>query len=429
MKLQYIAALMTAVSVFAVNAEEPAPFPDWGKPYAVTSGPHEHLLASYYGINSWSPNQRYVSVLRTDLNGRLPEAGERCTLGLVDLKDGNKFIPVTTTACWNFQEATMAHWLNDDEIIFNDVRDGKFKAVVINWRTKKERVLPMPISAVSTDMKWALSINYARLSIVRPDYGYAGDGQDPRETVEWPDDDGLWKMDLKTGETKLILSVAAARRLMPATEEVKGKPGRPLAYFCHTIISKDDAKIFFLARSINWFDKKIHKTSPWETTSLTVNSDGTELRRCFKDGWKGSHFNWAPDGSHKLLVTAVWNGEKREPGSRFDWSPVEFTVGEEEKVRRIGGGALDWDWHCLYSPDGKFMSGETYWTKNFERPWILVRLSDGITKPIGSFYVPKEYRTTHWRCDLHARYRPDGRQIAFNSVHEGSRQVYFFDIK
>ncbi|MBP3407454.1 MAG: PD40 domain-containing protein [Kiritimatiellae bacterium] len=24
---------------------------------------------------------------------------------------------------------------------------------------------------------------------------------------------------------------------------------------------------------------------------------------------------------------------------------------------------------------------------------------------------------------------PDGRQIAFNSVHEGSRQVYFFDIK
>lgn len=429
MKFQQVLALTAAVGVLAVNAEEPAPFPDWGKPYAVTSGPHEHLLASYYGINSWSPNQRYVSVLRTDLNGRLPEAGERCTLGLVDLKDGNKFIPVTTTACWNFQEATMAHWLNDEEIIFNDVRDGKFKSVVINWRTKKERVLPMPVSAVSSDLKWALSLNYARLSIVRPDYGYAGDGQDPRDTVEWPEDDGLWKMDLATGETKLILSVSAARHLMPATKPVKDKPGRPLAYFCHTIISKDDAKIFFLARSIDWFDKKIHKTSIWQTTSLTVNSDGTGMRRCFKDGWMGSHFNWAPDGSHKLLVTAVWNGEKREPGSRFDWSPVEFTVGEEEKVRRIGGGALDWDWHCLYSPDGKFMSGETYWTKNFERPWILVRLADGLVKPIGSFYVPKAYRTTHWRCDLHARYRPDGKQIAFNSVHEGSRQVYFFDIK
>jgi hypothetical protein len=52
MKLQYIVALMTAVSAFAVNADKLAPFPDWGKPYAVTSGPHEHLLASYYGINS-----------------------------------------------------------------------------------------------------------------------------------------------------------------------------------------------------------------------------------------------------------------------------------------------------------------------------------------------------------------------------------------
>ena len=269
------AIMFAAACAFAVQAEPPAPFPKWSKPRAITSGPHEHLLASYYAINSWSPNQRYISVLRTDLNGRLPNPGEKCTLGLVDTKDGNRFIPVTTTACWNFQEATMAHWLSDDEIIFNDVRDGKFKAVVMNWRTKKERVLPMPISAVSTDMKWALSINYARLSIVRPDYGYAGDGQDPRETVEWPEDDGLWRMDLQTGETKLILSVAAARHLMPATNPVKGKPGRPLAYFCHTIISKDDAKIFFLARSIDWFNKETHKTSIWQTTSFTVNNDGT----------------------------------------------------------------------------------------------------------------------------------------------------------
>lgn len=424
-----IASLAAATCALMASASELAQFPEWGDPRPVTSGPHEHLLASYYGINSWSPDLRYISVLQTDLNGRLPEPGERCTLGLVDLLEGNRFIPVTTTACWNFQEATMAHWINDDEIIFNDVRDGRFKAVVMNWRTKQERVLPMPVSAVSEDRTWALSVNYARLSIVRPDYGYAGDGQDPLEDVEWPEDDGLWRMDLATGETKLILPVAAARGLMPQPRRTEGKPGRPLAYFCHTIISWDGAKIFFLARSIDWFEKSVHKTSPWETTSLTVNSDGTGIRRCFKDGWKGSHFNWAPDGSHKLLVTAVWDGDKHEPGSRFDWSPVEFTVGAEEKVRRIGAGVLDWDWHCLYSPDGKFMSGETYWTKNFERPWVLVRLADGMTMPVGAFYVPEAYRGTHWRCDLHARYRPDGRQIAFNSAHSGSRQVYIRDIK
>jgi len=213
---------------FTVAAEtDLAPFPKWGAPRAITSGPHEHLFASYFAINSWSPNNRYVTVLETDINGRLPESGERCTLGVVDLQDGNRFIPVTTTACWNFQEAAMAHWIDDDTFLFNDVRDGKFVTVVMNWKTKAERVLPLPVSAVSEDRSWAVSINYARLSLTRPDYGYAGPGQDPREDSEWPTDDGLWVMDLKTGEHKLILSVAQGRDFMPATQKVADKPGHP----------------------------------------------------------------------------------------------------------------------------------------------------------------------------------------------------------
>ena len=420
-----------------------APFPKWSAPRRITNGPHEHFFASYFAIDSWSPNKRYVSVLETDLNGRLPEAGERCTLGLVDLEDGNRFIPVTTTACWNFQEAAMAHWMNDDEIIFNDLRDGKFVAVVMNWKTKAERILPMPVSAVSEDRTWAVSINYARLSLTRPDYGYAGPGQDARADTIWPDDDGLWAMDLKTGECRMILSIAHGRSQMPGIRPISGAGATPrkppkdptvtkhgLAYYCHTVISKDGAKIFFLARSVDWFDAVTHKASSWLTTSFTVDRDGGNLRRCFKDGWAGSHFNWAPDGSHKMLVTVIWDGDKKGDWTSSSWSPVEFTVGEEEKVRRIGGGGvLDMDWHCIYSPDGKFMSGDTYWNKNFERPWVLVRLADGMAMPMGSFYVPEAYRGGYWRCDLHARYRPDGRQIGFNSVHEGSRQVYVRDIQ
>ena len=140
-----ILAACAALACAAATAGELAEFPEWGAPYAITKGPHEHLLASYFAIDSWSPNHRYVSVLETDLNGRLPDAGERCTLGLVDLQDGNKFIPIATTACWNFQEAAMAHWIDDDTVLFNDVRNGKFVTVVMNWKTKKEvRILPLP---------------------------------------------------------------------------------------------------------------------------------------------------------------------------------------------------------------------------------------------------------------------------------------------
>ena len=419
-----IGAVLAAGLAFALE-----PFPEVSRPWAVTAGPHEHFLASYFAIDSWSPDYRYLLVLETDLNGRLPEANERCTLGVVDLQDGNRFIPVTTTACWNFQEAAMAFWMDNDTILFNDVRDGKFSTVIMNWREKRDiRVLPRPVSAVSEDRTWAVSVNYARLYLLRPDYGYAGPGQDPQETVEWPEDDGLWTMDLRTGESRLILSVAATRSQQPEPKRVAGKPGQPLAYHCHTVISKDGRKIFFLARSVDWFDKVAHRIPYWNTTSFTVNRDGTELRRCFKDGWAGSHFNWAPDGSHRMLVTATWNDRKDPNATGRAWSTVEFEVGKESEVRRIGAGVLDQDWHCIYSPDGLFMSGETYWNKYNERPWVLVRLADGMTMPMGSFYVPEAYRQTYWRCDLHARYRPDGRQIAFNSVHEGSRQVYVRDI-
>jgi len=120
MRIACLALIVAAM--MASNAAE-LPFPVISAPRAITSGPHEHLLANYFAINAWSSDLRYVAVLETDLNGRLAEPGERCTLGLVDTADGNRFIPVTTTACWNFQEATMFHWLpqEKDTFVFNDL--------------------------------------------------------------------------------------------------------------------------------------------------------------------------------------------------------------------------------------------------------------------------------------------------------------------
>ena len=123
MKRTFWALAAASMVSLACAGEELAKFPTWSAPRAVTSGPHEHFLASYFAIDSWCPDKRYMLVLETDVNGRLPEPNERCTLGVVDLQDGNTFIPVTTTACWNFQEAAMAFWMDNDTILFNDVRD------------------------------------------------------------------------------------------------------------------------------------------------------------------------------------------------------------------------------------------------------------------------------------------------------------------
>ena len=395
----------------------PLDFPKIGKARALTKGPKEHFLASYFGINSWSPDLRYVLALETEVNGRLSRENEPCTLGVIDTQDGNRFIPVTETRAWNFQEAAMAHWLpwGEDMIAFNDYRDGKFVAVVMNWRTKEERVVPHPIAAVSPDGRKAVSLNYARIRLTRPGYGYAGKGQDPLVGEAWPEDDGLWYVDLMTGEAKLIVPIAKIRDVAPPV----GPNG--LFYFCHTVISRDGERIFWLGRGIDWYDPVKEKAGPWSTTAFTCRTDGSDIRLCF-DGknWGGSHFSWR-DG--KSMVVTVY--PKEYPGAR---GHVTFTVGDEAHPHRLAPIALDFDGHCTWSADGEWMSSDGYIDETGKRNWLLMRAEDEAVVPVGSFFVPEAYRGGDWRCDLHGRWRPDGRQLGFNSVHEGSRQIYVIDL-
>ena len=78
-------------------------FPDFSEPIQLTDLPYEHFFASYYGINSFSANEKYATVLRTNIRDHLPNENEPATLGIVDLRD-KSFIPITKTFAWNFQQ-------------------------------------------------------------------------------------------------------------------------------------------------------------------------------------------------------------------------------------------------------------------------------------------------------------------------------------
>lgn len=379
-------------------------FPGIRGPIQITGGDKEHFLASYYGINSWSGSQRYVTVLQTDIKHKLPDENDPATLGLVDLTT-NEFIPLTRTRAWNFQEGCMAHWLGtspDSLIIYNDYRDGKFLSVVMNVHTGEEvKTFPHPVSAVTDDGTKAVSINFARLRITRQDYGYGGEGQDPRRDVKLPADDGLFLMDLATGETRLIVSIEQVKEMIPPV------PEEGIEYFCHTRFSKGGTKIFWLARAI----------PQRNTVSFTVNSDGSDIRRCFPDGWDGSHFDWLNDD--ELMVTANYRAKQ--------YAHVLFTVGEKN-YKRLGNGLLDFDGHGTFSPDGRWMTTDTYPSNGMrEQKIYLMDMETGAVYPMGRFHQPEEYRND-WRCDLHCRWSPGGDMIGFNSTHNGNRQVYIFKL-
>jgi len=385
--------------------ENTVAFPEVSEPIQITSGDKEHLFASYYGINSWSKNQRYVTVLETDLKDVLPDENQPATLGLVDLQT-NEFIPLTKTRAWNFQQGCMAHWLAtspDSLIIFNDLRDGRFVSVIMNVHTKKEiKTIPYPVSAVSPNGKEAVSINFSRLRATRVDYGYGGNGQDAKTDLPFPEDDGLFLVDLETGEAELIVSIAQVKEMVP------GVPENGLEYFNHTLFSREGSKIFWLARA----------KPQMNTISLTVNRDGTNIQRCFPDGWGGSHFDWLNDD--ELMVTAKYKAKQL--------GHILFTVGERN-YKRLGNGILDYDGHGTFSPNGKWMVTDTYPGRELrEQKIYLMDMKTEAVLPLGRFAEPEEY-TRYWRCDIHCRWSPNGDMIGFNSTHSGSRQVYVFKLK
>src|SRR5690625_6451753 len=131
-------------------------FPSMSEPNPIRDNGKEHLLASYYGINSFSKNQRYATLLETDIRDRLPTEEDEATLGMVDLET-MEFTPLTTTRAWNFQQGCMAHWLGtspDSLIIFNDLREGEFVSVILNVYTRtEERVCTRAGSISSPDAK------------------------------------------------------------------------------------------------------------------------------------------------------------------------------------------------------------------------------------------------------------------------------------
>ncbi len=383
-------------------------FPEVSEPVAITSGPDEHLLASYYGINSWSADQRYVTILETPIKYRLPTENDPAKLGLVDLETG-EFIPLAETRAWNFQQGCMAHWLGthpDSRIIFNDLVDGKFVSIIMDIHTgQKLRMIPYPICAVSPDGKEAVSINFSRLRTTRKSYGYGGDGQDARLSVPFPDDDGLFLVDLETGTAKLLVSIHDVMELVPEV------PDGGIEYFNHILFSRKGGRIFWLARAIP--DRN--------TTAFTVDRTGENLQRCFPDGWGGSHFDWLSED--QLMITGRYMAASN--------AHILFTVGEDN-YRRLGKGLLDYDGHGTFSPDGKWMVTDTYPGNGnlHEQKLYLMDMKTEAVLPLGRFIHPNEFRKNgkDAQCDLHPRWSPKGDMIGFNSVTTGERQVYIIKL-
>lgn len=367
---------------------------------------HEYFFG-YYDKSPWDASMRFMICMRAKDTWSEPDPLGEADILLIDTHNGNKVTKLATTHTWNVQQGCMAQWLGPDfksRILFNDMRDGKYCSIILNIDTKEERVLPLPCYTVSADGKMALSLDFSRLHSLRLGYGYA---ELPEKTkgVALPDATAVWKLDIETGEVLGLLKYTDFANFKPRNE----MQGEGVVHKVnHLMISPNGKRFMVLYR---WFcgQRKY-------TRLITCNIDGSDMY-VLSDDDMVSHCFWKNDEE----IIAFEN--KHESGTGY------YLMKDKTKEYIRLWPQISNDGHPSYSLNGKVVF-DSYPNKRRVQEIKIAEDSDvegKNIKVVAKVFSPFKY-DNDTRCDLHPRWRQDGKAICFDGTFEGHRGLYVVNL-
>ena len=395
----------------------------WGKGFqdklypvrAITRGPKSHWFG-YYDKDQVDPSGRYVLGMEVDIPMRSPTEKDLIRIGMVDLKDNDRWISLGEGNAWGWQQGCMLQWRpgSDEEIIWNDEQDGQFVSHILNVKTGRQRTLPKAIYALSPDGKFAIGTEFNRIQNMRPGYGYPGIA-DPYAKVKVPKDIGIYRLDLDSGESRLLISLAEVAEMPHLGQSVTDY----WHYFNHLLVSPDSERFIFLHRWRKETGEDVKRaTSGFTTRMFTADKEGKDLHVVDPSG-NTSHFIWR-DAKH----ICAWTKPENHPNGFYlfeDKSPNFHIVGKDKMT--VNG-------HNTYVPhtNNEWILNDTYPDNERMQTLYLYHVPTDRKVILGRFYEPPEFKG-EWRCDLHPRCNQQGTQVIFDSTHEGKgRQMYVVDI-
>jgi hypothetical protein len=148
------------------------------------------------------------------------------------------------------------------------------------------------------------------------------------------------------------------------------------------------------------------------------------------------------------------NANVKKPSS-FDWLLLSDSDSEDKSL--LGEEVLEQDGHPMFCPSNRdWMVSDTYPNEDgirelylfqystqkkitlgtyqmiFDKPnleKVKPTLEDVENSVLSSFSLAKmAFYRSGLHCDLHPRWNADGTSVIFDSIHEGTRQMYAFDV-
>jgi len=300
----------------------------------------------------------------------------------------------------------MLQWLGTDPerlIIYNRFDDGRYVAVVRDTQGGMTRVLPRPVYAVSPDGRQAVTLDFGRVGRLRPGYGYVA-RPDETQGRAAPEDAGIYWMDLRTDENRLIIPLAWA-----ASHRADARLEGAEHWFNHLQFNPSGTRFIFLHR---WR----RGAGAWLTRLYAARPDGTDIR-LLSDHGMVSHFDWRDDDT--ILAWA----RRPSHGDRFYLFDVRG-----DRAEAFAPDVLTQDGHCSFSPDRRWVLVDSYPDREDHQALMLYRIAESRRIVIGRFFHPPALKGKPYRCDLHPRWSRDGRRVCIDGAHESTRQMYVLDV-
>ncbi|MHC4914796.1 MAG: TolB family protein [Planctomycetota bacterium] len=377
-------------------------------------------IHNFFDVCPWSPSGRYLVCIRLPFQDHPPEPDDRAEICVVDLEERTIEDLYATTA-WGMQTGAHQQWgRTDDVLYFNDKRDGLPTGVRFDLGTRTPEFLDGPIYHVAPDETCAVSPAFGIFNHLQLGYtATLAPELDRKAAPGAPDDNGLWRVDLGTGEASLLYSFRQVYELIPEKDAFEG-----YAFYGHyPQFNRQGTRVSYPVMALR-------AGQPPRKTIVTSRPDGSELTMALRwqDYVAGHHPCWHPDGE-RITMNLVVPGE----GMRFHIFNWDGT-GRRVLVPNVTGSG-----HPSVHPGGRFLLTDAYPRETVARddlvPIRLVDLERGTESAacwmwtMGQNPYPERNVNAVLRVDPHPAWSRDHTRACFTGAPDGRRQLYIVDLR
>ena len=382
----------------------------------LTRGPEHHFFG-YIGqclTTPWNASGRYILSLRTTFHDRMPEPGEAAEIVLIDTRNDYEVLPIERSRAWNFQQGTMFYWnpaQPETQFFFND-RDPETNRVYTvlcdieqRRRLREYRFDDVPVAngGVSPAGGFFLAINYGRMARLRPVTGYPG-AADPTASERAPENDGIFHVNVDSGERRLLVSFRQLRNLLHDRHERIDEVG---FYINHTLINRTGEFVYYFARG------RHGRNAMAVNVPCSVRIDGTGLAA---QEFIGGHPEW----DNGTVVIGAQEGRQ-----------VRYDIEQKKVIGHIATPEIipDPEGDISLSPDANWFANGYSVDRGRENSYVIVRRSDGEFARSSTF-SRGPYTSGDLRIDPAPRWNRDQTALLVEAMTgDGTRQLHLIEIE